>query len=450
MARVHARVAGLVFVVAAMVAPPAAAETNAVDLIIRNARLIDGTNASAIKGATILVSAGRVTDVVSGPSPHVAHEIIDADGFTVVPGLVDAHNHLLNESPTAPGSSLLDREPGMVHEGPESVEDYVANRLPIRLRRYLEAGVTTLVDLGSWAPFIFDVRDKIEAGELVGPRLFVVGRVFGAPGGHPSGSICGGNAFCSSVSISTNDPVTARRAVDQLAERKVDGIKIIFDALNIPPFFDGYPKLQPEVMKAIIEQAHAHSLPAVVHVTSDEDGAIALDAGADALVHMPLPGLFSAETLSGQSVPEFLGQSRVPVVTTMAIIAPEDLPYLLGVAMRVSYLAFRPYLRALRHNDVVLVLGTDFSGTGPDPQPGAAVRREALTLVTLGFSEAEVIRMATGNTSRFPMLPEGLGTIAPGSVADLLLLPRDPLADIGALTSPTVVVKDGKIVVDKR
>ncbi len=73
-----------------------------------------------------------------------------------------------------------------------------------------------------------------------------------------------------------------------------------------------------------------------------------------------------------------------------------------------------------------------------------------MTLVTLGFTEAEVIRMATGNTSRFPMLPDGLGTIAPGSVADLLLLPDDPLDDIGALTSPAVVVKDGRIVVDRR
>ena len=336
-------------------------------------------------------------------------------------------------------------------KGPESVEDYIAHRLPTRLRRYLEAGVTTLVDLGSWEPFIFEIRDKIEAGELLGPRLYVVGRVFGAPGGHPSESVCGGQeTFCSIVSFSTNDPATARSKVDQLAERGVDGIKVILDALDLLPFSDGYPKLQPEVLKAIIEQAHSHSLPVVVHALSDEDGAIALEAGADALVHMPVSGLSLAKTSTGQSVAEFLGQSRAPIVTTVAVIAPEDLPFPLGLAMRTSYLAFRPLLRELRHNDVVLVLGTDFSGTGPDPQPGAAVRREAMTLVKMGFSEAEVIRMATGNASRFPMLPKGLGTITPGSVADLLLLPDDPLADIGALTSPTVVVKDGRVVVDKR
>lgn len=451
MARVRPCLAGLVFMVAAMVTPPASGETDAIDLIVRNARLIDGTSTSPVEGTTILISGGRVTEVISGASPHVAREVIDAEGFTVVPGLVDAHNHVLMEAPTAPGSSLVDFKPEMIHDGPESVEDYIANRLPTRLRRYLEAGVTTLVDLGSWEPFILEVRDKIEAGELLGPRLFAVGRVFAAPGGHPTENMCGGKAWCSAnLSYSTNDPVAARRAVDQLAERGVDGIKVIFDALDLLPFSDGYPKLQPEVLKAIVEQAHAHSLPVVVHVLSDEDGAIALEAGADALVHMPIPGLFSARTSTGQSVPEFLGQSRVPVVTTMAAIAPEDLPYLLGVAMRISYLAFRPFLRALRHNDVVLVLGTDFGGIGPDPQPGAAVRREAMTLVTLGFSEAEVIRMATGNASRFPMVPEGLGTIAPGSYADLLLLPDDPLADIGALTSPTVVVKDGRIVVDKR
>ncbi len=451
MAGTHPRLAALVFLVAAMVTPPAGSETDTADLVVRNARLIDGTNTPPVEGATILISDGRVTDLVSGASPNVAaREVIDARGFTVLPGLVDAHNHVLNEAPTAPGSSLLDREPGMVHDGPESVEDYIANRLPVRLRRYLEAGVTTLVDLGSWEPFILDVRSAIEAGRLQGPRLFVVGRVFGAPGGHPSESVCSGNAFCASVSISTNDPAVARRAVDELAERGVDGIKVIFDALDVLPFSDGYPKLRPEVLTAIVERAHAHSLPVVVHVLSAEDAATALEAGADALVHMPFRRLSSARTSTGQSVPELLGQRRVPVVTTVAVIAPEDLPFPLGVLMRISYLAFGPSLRALRENRVDLVLGTDFSGTGPDPRPGAAVRREAETLVTLGFSEAEVIRMATGNTSRFPMLPEGLGRIAPGSVADLLLLRGDPLADIGLLTSPIVVVKDGRIVVDKR
>lgn len=441
---------GLAFMLIARGALPAAAEADRVDLIVRNARLIDGIQMTPVEDATILISDGRILEVISGATAHVADEVIDATGFTVVPGLVDAHNHLLMEAPAAPTSSLLDVEPDMLHDSPESVEEFIQRRLPTRLHRYLEAGVTTLVDLGSFEPFIFEVRNQIKAGELVGPRLFVAGRVFGAPDGHPCETIFGGKPFCSTLSVGTDDPVAARLAVDQMAKQGVDGIKVIFDALDILPFSDGYPKLSAETLTAIIEQAHGHSLPAVVHVLSDEDGMIAVEAGADALVHMPTAGWSSARTSAGQSLPELLAQRRVPIVTTVGKLTPEDLPFLLGVTMRVSYLAFRPFLRAMRDNEFDLVLGTDFSGTGPDPQPGEAVRRETETLVSMGFTEAEVIRMATGNASRFPMLPEGLGMVAPGSVADLLLLPGDPLEDIESLTSPTVVVKDGKIVVDKR
>ena len=116
----------------------------------------------------------------------------------------------------------------------------------------------------------------------------------------------------------------------------------------------------------------------------------------------------------------------------------------------VNPLVFRPTFHALKDAGVVIVLGTDFAGIGPDPQPGIAVRKEAEALVALGFKEGEVIQMATGNAGRFPLIPGTIGTIVPGSYADLLLLEGDPLKDISALFAPTVVVKEGKIVIDKR
>ena len=103
MARAHRCLAGLVFVLASLAAPRAGAEAQAIDLIVRNARLLDGTNGVPTEDATILISGGRITEVISGASPHLAREVIDAAGFTVVPGLVDAHHHLLIEAPAAPG-----------------------------------------------------------------------------------------------------------------------------------------------------------------------------------------------------------------------------------------------------------------------------------------------------------------------------------------------------------
>ena len=426
------------------------AGAESVDLIVEHARLIDGTGRSPVEDATIVIANGRIQDVTLERPPTHARRVLDARGFTVVPGLVDAHSHLLSEAPSAPGSSLLDHEPHMSHRSPESVEDYIAHRLPTRLRRYLEAGVTTLVDLGSWEPYIFEVREKLSRGELQGPRLFVTGRIFTAPGGHPDESLCAGNPFCASVSVSTDDPLVAREAVDGLADRDVDGIKVVFDALDLLPFSEGYPKLRRDVLTSIIERAHAHGLPVVAHVLTGEDAVTVVEAGADALAHLPFLGLESARASNGKALLELLGERRIPIVPTVAVITPEDLPFPLGLLLRFSYWLSRSSAQPLRVNAVALVLGTDFSGNGPDPKPGAAVRRETETLVTLGFTEAEVIQMATGNAARFPLLPETLGTIRPGSTADLLLLPGDPLVDVRVLTAPTVVVKDGRIVVDER
>ena len=109
-----------------------------------------------------------------------------------------------------------------------------------------------------------------------------------------------------------------------------------------------------------------------------------------------------------------------------------------------------PTLRAHQKAGVILMFGTDFDGIGLKPDPAVAVRAEALTLVTSGFSELEVISMATGNTASHPMVPDELGTIEVNKIADLLVLEQDPLQDITAMTQPVLVLKDGRVVVDKR
>jgi enamidase len=425
-------------------------EVSSADLAIRHARLIDGTGTDPVDNVTILISNRRVTDILPGSAAISAEEEIDARGFTVVPGLVDAHSHSLVSYRAAAGSTFFSITPDSVADGPRQVEDYIQNRLPIRLLRYLQAGVTTLVDPSSYRPFIFDVRDRVNRGDIPGPRLFITGPAFTASGGHPGeGPICAGKSWCvDNLTVSTDSPEEARRAVDELAASGVDGIKVVVDDLSM--LSDPLPKMKREVLAAIVEQAHRHSLPVVAHVLTSQDAGVVVEAGVDALVHVPLRDLFSYETASGEPVPALLSRKSIPVVTTVRIDT-EGAPLWLRASMPfVRFLVLQPSLEALRDAGVVLVLGTDFSGIGADPQPGAAVRAEAEQLVEFGFTESEVLQMATGNAARFPMIPNGIGTIAPGSYADLLFLRDDPLEDIGALFAPTVVIKDGIVVVDKR
>lgn len=435
----------------ALFATSGLAETAPIDLVVRNARLIDGTGADPVDDATILVSQGRVVDVLRGPSHHQAPRVIDARGYTVVPGLVDAHSHVLSELPDARTIvDLADSSPASVR-GPEQVKDYIEHRLPTRLRRYLEAGVTTVVDLASYRPFIIDVRDRVNRGDLVGPRLFVVGPAFGAPGGHPAATMCHEIPWCvNNVSVSTNDPAVARRAVDELSTAGVDGIKVIFDAFDLGLPFRGYPKLRPDVLAAIVERAHYHGLPVVAHVMKGTDAATVAEAGVDAIVHIPMKALFSYESPSGEPIPELLSRLEVPVVSTIGADVSE-----VGLAIRAliglgRLFIFAPTVRALREGGVTFVLGTDFNGLGEDPDPGEAVRGEAKALVAYGFSNREVLQIATGNAARFPIIPDDIGTIAAGSIADMLLLGEDPLEDVAALFAAAVVIKDGEIVIDKR
>jgi imidazolonepropionase-like amidohydrolase len=429
---------------------PGFGEGNRVEIAIRHARLIDGTGSDPVEDATLLISEGRVVEVLSGSSPFEAESEIDATGFTVVPGMVDAHSHSLVTFPDASGSTFFSLTADSFIDGPEQVEEDIERRLPLRLQRYLEAGVTTIVDPASFRTYIFDVRDKVNRGDILGPRMFITGPAFAAPGGHPGESlICGGKPWCTeNLTLSTNDPDEARRGVDALADAGVDGIKVMFDDFSMAGA--ALPKMRHDVLTAIVEESHRRSLPVVAHVFTSEDAGVVVEAGVDALVHVPNRNLFSYETASGKSIPALLSDGGIPVVTTLGLFT-EDAPALMRVAMAVSrFLIFRPSLRALKDSGVDLVMGTDFTAIGPDPQPAAVMNREAQTLIDFGFGESEVLQIATGNAARFPMIPDDIGGIAPGKRADLLLIDGDPLQDISVLFAPTVVLMDGKIVVDKR
>ena len=157
-------------------------------------------------------------------------------------------------------------------------------------------------------------------------------------------------------------------------------------------------------------------------------------------------------TADGEYLPRLVQERGLPLTTTirsfherLASAPPEAQERTQAIFDLVG-----PSLRAYADAGVTLLFGTDFDGAGLDPDPGEAVRSEARALVAAGFSELEVISMATGNASQHPMVPAALGTIEAGKLADLLILAADPLEDISAVTRPLLVIKEGRIVIDKR
>ena len=140
----------------------------AADLVIYNARLIDGTGA-VLEGVSIVISGDRIQSVSPGNVELKAARRIDASGKTVLPGLIDVHVHLLFV-------------PGEINDS--TLAESVA-KLRNHLANFLANGVTTIKSTGDYVDAIVDIRNRIASGELLGPRLFVAGPILTAPGGHP-------------------------------------------------------------------------------------------------------------------------------------------------------------------------------------------------------------------------------------------------------------------------
>jgi imidazolonepropionase-like amidohydrolase len=395
------------------------------DLSINNARLFDG---SAVRQG--LFSVGIVGNKITSVGSSAAHanREIDAGGRFLMPGLIDCHIHLLNMW-TAKDEKTMAAD--------------LAQEVPRRLDDFLAAGVTTVKSAGDSEDDILRVRALLESGELRGPRLFATGAAFAAPGSHPSSTIYAQNPWVGRRAIVESDsPTVVRDAVRRLAEKKVNAIKIVHQGgckHGEPYFFRAEAlginiqilRLERAVLEAIVDEAHKHGLKATVH-TFDEDAAIeALEAGADGLEH----GIMERE-LDGDRVIELLLRNRASYVPTLWLLAFEE------QAAAVRY----ANLKRVAEAGVRVALGSDtFCGYG---RFGENTLVETERTAAAGIAPEKVLKMATRDAAEH-LGTDAFGTVAPGKLADLLLLDGDPTAEITALRKVVMVLKDGAILIDK-
>ncbi len=344
-----------------------------------------------------------------------------------MPGLIDCHIHLLNMW-TAKDETTM------------AVD--IETELPKRLNDFLAAGVTTVKSVGDSEDDILRVRARLASGELAGPRLLATGPVFCAPGSHPATTICGQNPWLRyRTTVETDSPQQAREAVRRLAGRKVDAIKIVHQGgckHGSPYFFKvdllglnvQIIKLEKAVLGAIIDEARHHGLKVTVH-TVDADAAIeALEAGADGLEH----GVIE-HRLKDDQVVELLLRNRASYVPTLCLIRLEP------KTAEIRY----ANLKQVADAGVRVALGTDsFCDLG---KFGENTIEEAERSAEAGIGASQILRMATKDAAEH-LGVDDLGVVAPGKLADVLLLDGDPTTSIGALRKLSIVIQNGAIVVD--
>ena len=262
------------------------------DLVITNARIIDG-NGVTIEQGSVVVRGGRIASVSAG-STDAQGVRVDANGMTVMPGLIDTHRH-----------DLFDQRVENADELAAALED----QTPRNLQTLLAEGFTTIMVPAAYLSASLEIRRQLENQELVGPRLLTVGPAFSAPGDHPGSTVCRGQPFCIVHSTrEVSDAATAREMVRELAAEGVDGIKAVYDSMLAPEV-----RLDDAVLAAIMDEATLLGLPALVHAGTAEELIRVVELGAQKLVHVPDVGLIADG--SGASI---LLEASVPVSTTIS------------------------------------------------------------------------------------------------------------------------------------
>ncbi len=396
-------------------------------LVIEHARVIAG-NDEVKDDATVIIKGDRIQSVVDGSRRFKAARRVDARGKIVMPGLIDTHVHIFG------GSFTADRG-----HGEEAFRKEMADEVPATLKEYIRHGVTTVKSTGDPVSLILELRDQLNRGRLVGPRLLVVGPGFTAPNGHPASTLLKNDPWWRSEhSVEIDDPDKARAEVRRVANQGVDAIKLVYHSGPHPEFIPaGVPmeKLPESVMRAIIDEAHRQGLRATVHTWHEQDAIDVIGAGADGLEH----GVGHALLSDGRLAETLLAHNAF-YVPTLRVYTLATTPSTLPTA--------KQNLKSLADKDVLIALGTDTIANSEGTPPGLNTVQELEFMADAGLSTSQIIRSATRNAAEHLGLANDLGTVEAGKIADLIIVDGDPLQDISSLHKVCMVVQQGRIVHD--
>lgn len=384
--------------------------------VLRFRQLWDGER--LLPDAAVIVVRDRVTAVGRNVDVPKGSREIDLSRYTALPGLIDLHTHVTYFWDRAPGTTPL--RPGRRRTAEETADAAAENA-----RRTLETGVTTIRDLGASGGADILMRDRVAAGTLIGPRMFVAGR--GISAGRAGGPA----------------PEAMRAEVDARVEAGSDWIKVYasrgsFDSV------DTTQTLTFEQIKAIVDAARARGRKVAVHSYGPSGVRDAVRAGADSIEH----GI----ELDDETLREMVKRRTVWVPTIDHNryyidardeygFADEAIPPLRDYIAR-NLEATRRAVKA----GVRLGMGSDavFTGFGQNTQ-------ELEWFVKAGMTPAQALQTATTTAADLLGRADSLGRIRAGFAADIVAIEGDPLKDITALVAGVRwVMKDGIVVVDRR
>lgn len=370
-------------------------------LVLRGASLFTAVDDAVQENFVVVVQDQRILCVV--PEPETlpeGMEVLDLDGLTLLPGLVDAHVHVA------------------LH----------ATDLSEPMDLFIDNGVTTIRDVGSSLDRIIELRDQVDDGVVQGPRILTSGPLITAPGGHPVATLWPGNdELAASAGREIAEREEAREVVRALAAANVDLVKLVLTECN-GSSLGPCARLETAVFAAAVDEALSLGLSVAVHTNGEQDVVDAIEAGVTSVEHGYTEGELSDELLS------MIIGSGVWYVPTIAVLD-------LSAAAEVEDIHHNVGL--LREAGAPVALGTD--AWNPGIVWGEAVHLELEHMVTSGFSPAEALIAATRSGAELLGLDEEIGTLEVGRQADLVAVGGNPTEDISVTSDIRLVIRGGEI-----
>jgi len=391
-------------------------------LNIIGAHLVDVVAGAIVDGKNVHIADGRIVAIVDAATDTSNLPAVDAAGKYLLPGLIDVHTHL--QAPVRSTLAPFDLK--------FFLDSLFASDAPQR-RAYLESGVTSVRDDGGAASKAYRLRAALQRHALLGPRLFVVGRLVTSPHGHPVSTIWTPQ-LARDGAILASDSSSLLSGLDKnLATGPPDAVKFIYGTIGIAK-----ERLRGDLLEQGITWSKQHGLISVVHAETAEEVTEAVRAGATGVEHVA-----SIAALPDDLVLLFQENHTFADPTFGEFDAALQLRHV-SAAERTRQLQLKyAFLRRLHEAGVRLTIGTD----APLVPFGTGFQDELAHFRKAGFTPAEILRFATVNNAAYLGKSDSLGQIAPGFLADLLLVGANPLQDINAVRSPAWVMLDGQIVV---
>lgn len=410
-----------------------AAPVVAATVAISATRMLDVVSGQVVANPVIVSVDGRITAV--GPAGSVAipadAQRIDLPGMTILPGLIDMHVHLTSD-PTTGYYSDLEHVPAF------AMVVGVANA-----GQTLDAGFTTVRNVGSADYGDVGLKQGIEAGFARGPRIVPAGYALGATGGH-----CDDNRFPPNIIVDrsgvASGPQGFREKVREVHRFGADVIKFcatggVFSARDT---VDGQ-QLTQEEMNALVDEAHRLRMQVAVHAHGTDGIKAAIRAGADTIEHASLADAEAFELAKKAGTAFSMDIYNDDYI--LAEGAKNGVPEVNLAKERAIGLKQRQTFQAAHKAGVKMVFGSD---AGVYPHGDNA--RQFAKMTEWGMTPLQAIRAATLNAGEALGMATDVGTLAIGRYADIIAVAGDPLADITQLQKVKIVIKGGAVVRDAR